>query len=174
MGKGRGVLLTKSNPKSLNLAKFSLGGGVLWTNSNPKFFNLAKFSFGGGTLDQVQPKVPSSLTIFFSGGGGGYSGHRIPKILEWGHSGNFESKILAAYLAFAWQSFIHYDVIISSNCFCALWKGWSITSIRTGIVRQLYVELMQIYGNCMCGGCMRYRSCTGLWKLPYLFSFPNC
>ena len=61
------------------------GGGVLWANSNPKSLNLAKFSFGGYsgptkfqgpsiwpsfhwergvTLDQLKPEVPTSLTIF--------------------------------------------------------------------------------------------------------------
>ena len=38
---------------------------------NPKSLNLAKFSFFlvGSTLDQVQPKVPASLTIFIWGEG---------------------------------------------------------------------------------------------------------
>ena len=43
------------------------GGGVLWTSSNPKSLNLAKFSWGRDTLDQLKSKVPTSLTIFFSG-----------------------------------------------------------------------------------------------------------
>ena len=49
-------------------------GGVLWTNSNPKSLNLAKFSFlrGRSTLDQLKLEVPVSLTIFISEGG--YSG----------------------------------------------------------------------------------------------------
>ena len=44
---------------------------------------------GGGTLDEVKPKVPTSLTIFIWKVGGGYSGYHIAQILELGHSRNF-------------------------------------------------------------------------------------
>ena len=48
-------------------------GGGIQTNSNPKCQFLTKFSFSGGG-EKLQTN--------------------IPEILEWGHSGNFEPKIL--------------------------------------------------------------------------------
>ena len=44
-----------------------LGGGVLWTNSNPKSLNLAKFSFERNTLDQVKPEASSisHITVLY-------------------------------------------------------------------------------------------------------------
>ena len=69
---GGGELWTNSNPKSLNLIKFSFGGGgVLWTNSNPKFPNLVKFSFGGYSWPT---QTWSHHQIFISAGGGGGGG----------------------------------------------------------------------------------------------------
>ena len=65
--------------------------------------------FGGA--DHLKSKVPTSLTIFM----GGYSGHRIPEILEWGHSKNFEHKILAAQ-------------ILSHTLDLRVWRLMSITS----------------------------------------------
>ena len=50
---------------------FGGGEGVLWTNSNPKSLNLAKFSFslgGGITMDQLKSKVPQSGQVFRGGG----------------------------------------------------------------------------------------------------------
>ena len=46
------------------------GGLLLWPNSHPKSLNLAKFSLGGEcTLDQLKSKVPQSGQIFeFVGG----------------------------------------------------------------------------------------------------------
>ena len=41
---------------------------------------------GGGTLDQLKPEVPGPDQIFISGEGG-FSGHHIPQILEWGTQG---------------------------------------------------------------------------------------
>ena len=54
---------------------FSSRDGVVWTKSNPKSKVLTKFSFREG---------------------GGESGHHIPQIFQWGHSGIFEHKILRA------------------------------------------------------------------------------
>ena len=60
------VLWSNSNPESQVLTKFSWGEGGLWTNSNLKSQVLTKFSFLGR---------------------GGFSGHHIPQILEWGTQG---------------------------------------------------------------------------------------
>ena len=46
---GGGLLWTNSNPKSLNLDKFSFsgGGGVLWANSNPNQLNSTQVYIWG-------------------------------------------------------------------------------------------------------------------------------
>ena len=64
---------------------FHLGGGVLWNNSNPKSFNLAKFSWGGG----------------------GYSGHHILQILQWGTQGILSTKFYKPKLGPASQIVSH-------------------------------------------------------------------
>ena len=51
------------------------GRGVFWNNSNPKSQVLIKFLFPGG---------------------GGFCGHHIPQIFEWGNSRNFEHKVFTA------------------------------------------------------------------------------
>ena len=67
------------------------GGGVLWTKSNLKFKVLTKFSF----------------SFFFFLGGRGYSGHHIPKILEWGTQRILSTKFSQPKLATASQIVSH-------------------------------------------------------------------
>ena len=67
---GGALLWTNSNPKFLNLAKFSFsgGGGILWTNFKSK---VPQSGFHwGGVLWKLISKVPQSGQVFI----GGYSG----------------------------------------------------------------------------------------------------
>ena len=78
-GGGR-VLWTNSDPKSLNLAKFSLSlGWVLWTNSTPKSHPLWQDNFhfrgGGGVLWTP----PSTFLKYLSGGTQGISNTKLSK-----------------------------------------------------------------------------------------------
>ena len=53
---------------------FPWEGALPWINSNPKSLNLAKFSFslgGGITVDQLKSKVPQSGQVFRGRGVGG-------------------------------------------------------------------------------------------------------
>ena len=69
---------------------------ILQTNSNPKSGQIVTWEGGGGgTPDQLKSQVPSPGHIFIFGGGGVLQTN-IPEKLEWGHSRNFEPKILEA------------------------------------------------------------------------------
>ena len=63
----------------------------------------------GCTPDQLKSKVPRSGQIFIGGWGwwGGVLQTNIPEILKWGHSRNFEPKILATGMFSASQIVSH-------------------------------------------------------------------
>ena len=102
-----GVLQTNSSPKCQDLPIFSFGiwgGGVLQTNSSPKCQDLPKFSFFWGEGAVLQTN--------------------IPEILEWGHSRNFEPKILPTGMCSASQ--------IVSHILCM----WRLTSSKLKVFSQ--------------------------------------
>ena len=100
-------ILGYSRPTEVQSAKicpyFHWGGGVLQINSSPKCQDLPKFSFWGeGAVLQTN----------------------IPEILEWGHSRNFEPKILPTGMCSASQ--------IVSHILCM----WRLTSSKLKVFSQ--------------------------------------
>ena len=97
--KSWGAIHTNSIPKSLNLAKLPFsgvgeeGGVILQTNSNPKSGQIVTWEGGYSRPTQI-PSAKSWPYFHFRGWG--VLQTNIPEKLEWGHSRNFEPKILEA------------------------------------------------------------------------------
>ena len=128
-GRGKGVLWTNWNPKSLNLAKFSfLGMEVFWTNWNPRSLNLATFSFlGVGVFwTNWNPKSVNLANFFFISGGGG---HTLDQ---------FKSNVPSSDQIFIWEGVtldqLKSKVQQSGQVYMGvlLWTNWNPKSLNLG------------------------------------------
>ena len=83
---------------------------------------------GEGDSCQLKTQSPESRPNFHWGGG--YSGHHIPHILEWGHSRNFEHKILQAQArSFITDSLSHTTCVETNKlCLSIIQADWIATS----------------------------------------------
>ena len=94
----------KLNPKCQDLSKSTLEGGVVQTNSTQSAKICPNLHFwwwwwGGGSGVQTHSTQSAKICPNLHLGGGGKGvvvQENIPEILEWGHSKNFEPKILEA------------------------------------------------------------------------------
>ena len=98
-------------PRSVQICIFRGAGEGWWSRPTqpkvPRSIQICIFSGGGrgGCPDRLNPKHQDlSKSAFFLGGGEGVVAQtNIPEILEWGHSRNFEPKILATGMCSASQ-----------------------------------------------------------------------